>query len=348
MDLEYSLQDLVRCYRCETPLPSLHCVTCHVHLCKACAGEHISDKSFIESIDHRVVLFTKREFTFTYPECIKHSSKHCELYCENCDTNICVQCISSEEHRFHRITDIVQWFKGKKEVFKDFPTLEKCMRPKHNTFVSSFPLQEPDSLQLATDLYRLEETLKREIDNINKNLESDLDEVFSKQLASSQRQKHDNKSILTEISNPKRLPSVNDINIIIEYKYSLLALSTNTQRDCILKFFKTESSPSVIFAADKSKNIQTIQTDYGVSNKLRSVSVLNDEHIWTCGRDNCLRLYNLQGKEVSSFKTTSENTPSDIEVTRSGDLVYTDYNDSSINIIQNTNIHAFGVIKLRG
>lgn len=101
MNLEYSLQDVVRCYRSETPLPSLHCVTCHVHLCKDCAGEHISDKSFIESIGHRVVLFGQRESTFTYPECIKYSSKQCELHCENCDTHICVRCISSGEHRFH-------------------------------------------------------------------------------------------------------------------------------------------------------------------------------------------------------------------------------------------------------
>lgn len=237
MNLEYSLQDVVRCYRSETPLPSLHCVTCHVHICKDCAGEHISDKSFIESIGHRVVLFGQRESTFTYPECIKHSSKQCELHCENCDTHICVRCISSGEHRFHRIADIVQWLEGRKEVLKDVQTSKNCIRPKHNTILSNIPLQEHYSLQIATDLCRLEETLRGEIDKINKNLEYDLDEVISKQLASFQRQKHANQHILTEMSDPKSLTAFNDINVIIEYKYSLSALSTKTENGCILKFF---------------------------------------------------------------------------------------------------------------
>lgn len=183
------------------------------------------------------MLFGQRESTFAYPECIKHSSKQCELHCENCDTHICVRCISSGEHRFHRIADIVQWLEGRKEVLKDVQTSKNCIRPKHNTILSNIPLQEHYSLQIATDLCRLEETLRGEIDKINKNLEYDLDEVISKQLASFQRQKHANQHILTEMSDPKSLTAFNDINVIIEYKYSLSALSTKTENGCILKFF---------------------------------------------------------------------------------------------------------------
>lgn len=79
--------------------------------------------------------------------------------------------------------------------------------------------------------------MRGEIDKINKNLEYDLDEVISKQLASFQRQKHANQHILTEMSDPKSLTALNDINVIIEYKYSLSALSTKTENGCILKFF---------------------------------------------------------------------------------------------------------------
>lgn len=131
----------------------------------------------------------------------------------------------------------MQWLEGRKEVLKDVQTSKNCIRPKHNTILSNIPLQEHYSLQIATDLCRLEETLRGEIDKINKNLEYDLDEVISKQLASFQRQKHANQHILTEMSDPKSLTAFNDINVIIEYKYSLSALSTKTENGCILKFF---------------------------------------------------------------------------------------------------------------
>lgn len=110
------------------------------------------------------------------------------------------------EHRFHRIADIVQWLEGRKEVLKDVQTSKNCIRPKHNTILSNIPLQEHYSLQIATDLCRLEETLRGEIDKINKNLEYDLDEVISKQLASFQRQKHANQHFNRNVR-PKKFNS---------------------------------------------------------------------------------------------------------------------------------------------
>lgn len=59
-----------------------------------------------------------------------------------------------------------------------------------------------------------------------------------------------------------------------------------------------------------------------------------------------MKLYNLQDELVKSIKTKSENMPSNIEVTRNGDLVYTDYVDRTVNIVQNTNIRE--VVKLKG
>lgn len=87
-------------------------------------------------------------------------------------------------------------------------------------------------------------------------------------------------------------------------------------------------------------------TDYRDSNILRSVSCLNDQEIWTRGDDNMMRLYNLQGELLKSIQTQPGNEPSDIAVASSGDLVYTDYWDRTVNMVKNTEIQT--VIKLFG
>lgn len=113
-----------------------------------------------------------------------------------------------------------------------------------------------------------------------------------------------------------------------------------------LNFQDAESFFEGISVAEEPTIVTDMHTDYGVSNKLRSITALTDDEIWTCGENKMLKLYNLRGELLKTIQTSSKNTPSDIEVTRSGDLVYADYNDLSISIVQNEKIRE--VIKLRG
>lgn len=83
-------------------------------------------------------------------------------------------------------------------------------------------------------------------------------------------------------------------------------------------------SPSEKQLTDEPLIITDIKTKFEVPNGLRSVSCLSDRDLWTCGEDNLMRLYSLEGNLVKAIKTKSKNVPEDITVTRNGELVYTD------------------------
>jgi hypothetical protein len=55
-----------------------------------------------------------------------------------------------------------------------------------------------------------------------------------------------------------------------------------------------------------------------------------------------MKLFNLHGKLLKSVQTKSGNEPWDIAVTRDGDLVYTDPDDKTVNLVTHLD-HTSGV-----
>lgn len=66
--------------------------------------------------------------------------------------------------------------------------------------------------------------------------------------------------------------------------------------------------------------------------------------MWICGSDNFMSLYSLRGELLKSVGTKSGNRPYDIAVTKSGDVVYTDKIEKTVNIMKDTQIES--MIKL--
>lgn len=97
MGAENSLQDVVRCYFCDSPCPPMKCTNCNIKLCTTCVENHLSDHK------HKVVSCKQRRSTAI---CLKHPSKICALYCVQCEFPICDQCASSEKHKRHEFYTI--------------------------------------------------------------------------------------------------------------------------------------------------------------------------------------------------------------------------------------------------
>ena len=92
----------------------------------------------------------------------------------------------------------------------------------------------------------------------------------------------------------------------------------------------------------------SIRTDYGnFCKELGDILCMTDDRIWTCGYNNdSVRLYNIQGDLLQTVHAKYNDVPADIALTQEGNLLYTDFRDRSINVVQGTNIQPF--ITLQG
>ncbi|XP_065938842.1 tripartite motif-containing protein 2-like [Magallana gigas] len=381
MDPEYNLQDVLRCHLCETPGPPMYCAICDKYLCKACENNHISDLSK----EHKVVPFEKRKYTpkcQKHPSKIcEHYCEQCHL--PICTT--CASSEEHTDHQFIEIIkvmdnqkEIIQ--KTLKELQK---TIYLKYQEIASIITDQKTALNENSQKLTTEIDKHGEDLHREIDTIITNMKSNMEEMDTKHLDVLNQQEDEIKHTISEITQTiaelKTLLDSNDVSRVSAYKSrndefrrlppkltvslpsftpqkinkeqlyqqfgSLSASSIKTEEHgYTMESPGTESSPPDRPHIDVPRIITQIDTEY---EHLYSVSCLSDEEMWTCGyNDKIMRLYNLRGKLVKSVKTKSGNHPQDIAVTRSGDLVYTDNKDRTVNIVKNTQIQT--VIRLRG
>ncbi|XP_022316301.2 uncharacterized protein LOC111119989 [Crassostrea virginica] len=363
-DPMYSLQDVIRCDLCETPVPPKHCDICHIHLCEACVGKHLSD----QSKDHYIVPFKLRGFT---PKCTKHSTEVCTQLCTTCNIPVCPLCVASSEHEKHIymyvIKDILEWFETKRKLMqKDLQDLEKSIYPKYQEAATNIPVQRADvdkrSQKLTTALDKQGEALHTEIDTIIQGMKSDIDDMDAQHIAAIDQQEVAINRTIPEIKQAildlKRLLDSSDVCLVSEYTSRTeefrnlpaqfqVTLPTFTpqeiNREQIHQQIGSVSELAITFLLDEPLILKDIQTE---NNQLYCVSCLSDSELWTLGYDNILRLYNLQRELLRSVQTKSGYEPWDIAVTRSGGLVYTDPWDRSINLVSDTQIQT--LITLQG
>ncbi|XP_078331154.1 uncharacterized protein LOC144624981 [Crassostrea virginica] len=350
MDPECSLQDVIRCDLCETPVPPKHCDICHTHLCEVCVRKHLSD----HSKNHYVVPFKLRGIT---PKFTKHSTKVCTQLCTTCNITVCPICVATSEHKQH-----------KKELMqKDLQDLEKFIYPKYQEAATNIPVQRADvnkhSQKLTTALDKQGEALYTEIDTIIQGMKSEINDMDAQHIAAIDQQEVTLNQTIPEITQTildlKRLLDTSDVCLVSEYtsrtkefrnlpaQFQVTLPTFIPQvinREQIHQQIGSLSKQAIRFLLDVALILTDIKTNY---RDLLSVSCLSDNELWTCDhRENILRLYNLQEELLRDVQTKSGNAPQDIAVTRSGDLVYTDYWDRSINLLSGTQIQT--LIKLRG
>lgn len=379
MDSRYSAQDIQRCTLCKHAVAPMYCDTCRINICKDCVESHVSDVS----IDHKVVLLKHRGSIPDYSICSEHKTKQRDLHCEQCNISICVECTSSIDHRGHNFLYIKEKILERKErVLKDLVELEKSLHQKYEEISSNIQVQKDilteNSQTVKTAISKHGDDLHQEVESLITKLKSDLYKTESKQLASLNKQQNEVAVTISEIKKSiarlRKLSNSNDDSLLLSYNSrnaefrnlpheieetlpsftpskinreqlhkQIGSLSFTTKGQLCTKVKRgVKSSLQDRLLPSEPSTLITIETGY---RSLYSVSCIGDEEIWTCGLDNIMRLYNIQGELVKSIQTKSGNLPQDISVTRDGELIYVDHEDRSVNLVNNKRIKA--VVRLQ-
>lgn len=223
MDPCNSAQDVVRCNLCETPVPLLYCDICHINLCKTCVGDHILDESKL----HIVVPVKHRQSIPCYSICSEHTSKLCELHCEQCDIPICVQCVFSKTHKAHDAVDISKFVERKKKALQaDLEELGKTIHPKYQEIASTISVQKADlkrnTERLITALNKRGDDWHREIDDVISKLKTDIENTELNHLTFLKKEEDKINHTLSEITQSivklKELLDTNDACLLSKYK----------------------------------------------------------------------------------------------------------------------------------
>ncbi|XP_048766337.2 E3 ubiquitin-protein ligase Midline-1-like [Ostrea edulis] len=378
-----SAQDVLLCDLCKTAPLQSHCKLCHINLCVICVGKHLSDSSK----DHNVVPFIKHiKSTPNYPKCPKHADKHCELFCEKCDIPVCSTCISSDKHRGHKISDVLEKLGSKTESLqKDLEELETRIYPRYEEMASDVQTEKAELEtkygKLTTVADQQGEILHREITAIVNKRKSDIVEMKNKHLAALNKNTDEITNRITElgqiIQDLKKILDSNDVSLTSSYKSRNSEFRTlpTKVRVTLPSFSPQKINKDQLNEMFGSLSPLSINTEHGDTMKsaeavssppvkplldeprltatidtgyrlLYSVSCLSEDQVWTRGDSKTMKLLNLRGKLLTSIQTKSGNDPQDIAVTRDGDLVYTDYITRTINLVRNKQIQT--VITLQG
>ncbi|XP_061168696.1 E3 ubiquitin-protein ligase TRIM71-like [Saccostrea echinata] len=204
------------------------------------------------------------------------------------------------------------------------------------------------------------QTLQKHLDEINKTMSDIKDEINSTETAIDTNDMSKLFSVTSKVHIYKNLPHkiVPSLPKFISGKiqgeelskmFGTLSSSSLTSDKHGYSMKTTQkppeagSSPPVKQLLDEPETVTIIDTGYEY---LFHVACLSDEEIWTSGGDSMMKLFSInQGSLLKSITTKSGNMPFDIAVTKSGDLVYTDYNDRTVNIVKNEKIEE--VIRLQ-
>ena len=345
MDPQHSAQDVFRCQLCETPRPQLFCALCNTDLCKAHAGDHLLDATK----EHKVLPIEMRWCpNLTYLKCPEHIHKQCK----NCEI-----CLHFKDHKSLYIVEHVKYIRDILSV--ELKELEMFIYPAYQKILGSILIQKNNlrihSQELSKALEKHRHLWYKEVDTVIEKMKSEITDCDLESLKTLDKQQETIANTIAEILQTicsiKISLESNDLHHIskfksriekfrhlpTELKLSMLSFFPKTiNREKLHKKFGSIEKKHVNFHPWKPilHEPEIISTLKAGHSSVRKVICHNDEVIWTIGVDQYIRRSNSHENLPKLILTNSKEHPWDIAMKQSGDLLYIDNKERSINTVE--------------
>lgn len=267
--------------------------------------------------------------------------------------------MASEQHRGHIVEEITELYKTKKEIFqKDAKEIENRIFPTYETIFHDLKNQlanlDENYEIIIKEISRQGGELQREIDIIINKMKTTINEmkvqhrdILQKQLSGTTEL---HAGIDQRLMALKEIQKSTDIYRTITYNsqiskefyklppnVSLPKFTPNPLDHTKLYSYLGRITPLYIakerniLALDLLDYPEIVATVETGNEKLRSVSCLNEEQIWTSGHPNDIECFNIGGSLLQTIPTVSGNCPNDIAVDIDGDIIYSDWATATVN-----------------
>ncbi|XP_061192327.1 E3 ubiquitin-protein ligase TRIM71-like [Saccostrea echinata] len=373
MDPRYSAQDVLRCDLCETKILQSHCELCHINLCKGCVGEHLSDVSNKHRVVPYKEKGSTPNYPICQNHADKYSILYCEV-CDFPVCSSCISSDEHHGHKLtdvlqkleSKIKDIENDLKElEKTLHPRYEEIALEIRIEKDKLEDHYK-------KLTEAVTSQGEKWHQEINNIVKEQTSKIEEMKIKHLALLEKQEEEITQNISEVKegivdlkeiresnafaykaksdkfrrflskvtvsfpcfSPK---NINTENLTQQFGF-LSTISVTTQKHWHALERKRDASASVAGQRIDPELIDSIHIGHDLG--MYNITCLSDEEIWTSNifAENIMKLFNCHGKILRSIDPPKELFGLDfidMDVTKTGELVCTACEASSVYLVKN-------------
>ncbi|XP_078328814.1 uncharacterized protein LOC111111011 [Crassostrea virginica] len=353
---------------CETCIQ--FCNSCQVNLCETCVKKHRDE---FKSLPHDIVPFLHKKTQLVFSACQEHIDQRCEVNCKECNTPVCLKCIVSGTHKGHDVEELTETHKNKiRKIKSDTEEIKAKLIPKYQkedveirNKISKTKSKVDD---LGNESKKVRTLWHQEVDNIFDKIDSLSQSLTEKNLNALQEYHNKIKDLISEmktiVKQNENLFNSNKLSEVNEYQSKLNAyqdfpehvdlelpsLRSNTDqgKELIIEIGgyratlnqMSPPSPSADVSRlttgigklmDQVRVIATIPTNYKT---LLGVACVGESEAWFYGNNKTITRTDIHGTVRDTVTTTCQDKPNDISVTRGRELIYSDPNSKTVNIVR--------------
>nr|XP_022311433.1 uncharacterized protein LOC111116737 [Crassostrea virginica] len=362
-------QDVITCDLCDKPTQQF-CNSCQVNLCETCIKKHRDEFKFLM---HEIVPFLERKIQLAFPECQEHAGQRCEVNCKKCNTPVCVKCIGLGPHKRHAVEELTKTHENKiRKIKSDTEEIKAKIIPKYqfedHKIENTISKTKSKIDDLGKESKQLRKLWHQEVDNIFDKIDSLGQSLGEENLNYLQGYHNKIRNLISEMNktvkqnekliNSKKLLEVNkyqsklnkyqDFPGNVKSKFPFLGSNINKGQELGIEIggykaiLKQMSQPSLStdvsrlttgfgLLMDKVRVIATIPTTYDL---LCGVACVGEAEAWIYGRNKTITRIDIHGAVKDTVTTFCRYGPNGIGVTRGRELIYSDDDSKTVNIVR--------------